>query len=93
MVSPKIRQTLQWVLALACLISTLRAEPIKKLRPTGYVNDFAGVIDPTSAEAMRSLCEQVDQKTKAQIAVVTIHSLDGSDVESYAADLYKAWGI
>src|SRR5216684_6668007 len=93
MVPPKIRQTLQWVLALACLISTLRAEPIKKLRPTGYVNDFAGVIDPTSAEAMRSLCEQVDQKTKAQIAVVTIHSLDGSDIESYAADLYKAWGI
>src|SRR5712692_4482112 len=93
MVPPKIRQTLQWVLALACLISTLRAEPIKKLRPTGYVNDFAGVIDPTSAEAMRSLCEQVDQKTKAQIAIVTIHSLDGSDIESYAADLYKAWGI
>jgi uncharacterized protein len=90
---PGIRRALPWVLALACLISTLCAEPIKKLHPTGYINDFAGVIDSASAESMRSLCEQVDQKTKAQIAVVTIHSLDGADVESYAADLYKAWGI
>ena len=55
MVSAKIRQTLPWVLALACLISILHAEPIKKLSPKGYVNDFAGVIDPSSAEAIRNI--------------------------------------
>src|SRR5215471_20621429 len=77
-------------LSLSC---TLGAEPIKQLKPTGYVNDFAGVIDPESAEAIRSLCEQIDHKAKAQIAVVTIHSLDGRDIEGYAVDLYKAWGI
>jgi len=51
------------------------------------------VIDAESAEAIRSLCEQIDHKARAQIAVVTIHSLDGADIESYAVDLYKAWGI
>ena len=71
----------------------LRAEPIKQLKPTGYVNDFAGVVDASSSEAIRRICQQIDQKAKAQIAIVTVHSLDGSDIESYASDLYKAWGI
>jgi uncharacterized protein len=36
---------------------------------------------------------QIDQKAHAQIAVVTINSLDGSDIDTYAVDLYKKWGI
>src|ERR1051325_10190555 len=79
-------------LALA-LKSLLFAEPIKKLQPTGYVDDFARVIDPASREAIEQLASQIDQKTGAQIAVVTIRSLDGADIESYASDLYKQWGI
>jgi uncharacterized protein len=35
----------------------------------------------------------VDEKAHAQIAVVTISSLEGSDIESYAAELLKKWGI
>src|SRR5215472_17040772 len=93
MAPTRIWKTTMGILAVVCLYSALRAEPIKQLKPTGYVNDFAGVIDAESSEAIRGLCEQIDHKTKAQIAVVTIHSLDGADVESYAVDLYKAWGI
>src|SRR5262245_50856212 len=95
MAPKRIWKTTVGILALVCLSLScaLRAEPIKQLKPRGYVNDFAGVIDPESAEAIRSLCEQIDHKTKAQIAVVTVHSLDGADIESYAVDLYKAWGI
>src|SRR6202043_2792712 len=33
------------------------------------------------------------EKAHAQIALVTINSLDGSDIESYAVDLFKKWGI
>src|SRR5215813_4658468 len=95
MAPKRIWKTTMGILAVVCLSLScaLRAEPIKQLKPTGYVNDFAGVIDPESAEAIRSLCEQIDHKAKSQIAVVTIHSLDGADIESYAVDLYKAWGI
>ena len=35
----------------------------------------------------------MDEKAHAQIAVVTIKSLDGSDIESYAVALFKQWGI
>lgn len=69
------------------------AEPIKDLKPTGYVNDFAHVLDPGTIAKMEDICHQVDEKGHAQIALVTINTLDGNDIESYAVDLYKQWGI
>jgi uncharacterized protein len=83
-----LRLTVVLVLAVAA-----SAEPIKQLKATDYVNDFAHVLDQNTIAQMDSLCQQIDEKAHAQIAVVTIHTLDGSDVESYAVDLYKQWGI
>ena len=69
------------------------AEPTSQLHPTDYVNDFAHVLNQDTVTQLDDICRQVDQKAHAQIAVVTINSLDGSDIESYAADLYKKWGV
>ena len=69
------------------------AEPIASLRPTNYVNDFAGVLDAATQARLNDLCQQVDQKAAAQIAVVTVKSVDGEDVVSYAVALYQKWGI
>src|SRR5271157_523991 len=69
------------------------AEPIASLRPSNYVNDFAGVLDAATQARLNALCQQVDQKAQAQIAVVTVKSLDGPDVVSYAVALYQKWGI
>jgi uncharacterized protein len=69
------------------------AEPVSQLHPTNYVNDFAHVLSPETTAELNDVCLQIDQKAKAQIAVVTINSLDGRDVESYAVDLFKQWGI
>ncbi len=84
------------VLATALLISLalfLHAEPISQLKPTNYVNDFAGVLNASTVAQLNSICQQIDEKAHAQIAVVTIKSLDGSDIESYAVALFKQWGI
>ncbi len=71
----------------------LHAEPIAQLRPTDYVNDFANILDQGTVKRLDDICQQIDQKAHAQIAVVTINSLDGSDIESYAVDLFKKWGV
>jgi len=71
----------------------LHAEPVSQLRPTDYVNDFAHVLDPDTIAQLDNICLQIEQKAHAQIAIVTVNSLDGSDIESYAVDLYKKWGI
>ena len=71
----------------------VQAEPVAQLHATGYVNDFAHVLDAKTVAQMTDLCQQIDEKAHAQIAVVTIQSVDGADVESYAVDLFKSWGI
>jgi uncharacterized protein len=83
-------------LAAALVVSAsffLWAEPISQLTPTDYVNDFAHVLDQDTITQLDNLCQQIDQKAHAQIAVVTIKSLDGSDVVSYSVALYQKWGI
>lgn len=69
------------------------AEPASQLKPTGYVNDFAHVLDPATKAQIEDVCLQIDQKAHAQIALVTINTLDDSDIESYAVDLFHRWGV
>ena len=86
-------KTATCIVILLALAIALRSEPVSQLKPTDYVNDFSHVLDQATITQLDDICGQIDQKAHAQIAVVTIQSLDGSDVESYAADLYKKWGI
>jgi uncharacterized protein len=74
-------------------VPAARAEQVKNLRPQGYVNDFAGVLSAQANEKLTELCAEVDQKAKAQIAIVTVSSLEGEPVEQFSIDLATAWGI
>jgi len=69
------------------------AEKISDIRPQGYVTDLAGVIDPATRQKIELLATEVQQKTGAQIAVVTVNSLEGQTREDYAVALYKHLGI
>jgi uncharacterized protein len=75
------------------LVLAAEAEPIAQLKPAGYVNDFAHVLDHNTIAQIDEICRQIEEKAHAEIAVVTIHSLDGEDIESYAVDLFHRWGI
>src|SRR5262249_55165785 len=69
------------------------SEKISDIHPQGYVTDLAGVINPATRQTIELLATEVEQKTGAQIAVVTVNSLEGETREQYAADLYKQLGI
>src|SRR5208337_3626707 len=70
-----------------------RGENIKQIRPTGYVTDLAGIIQPQTKSQLEAMCTELEQKTGAQMAIVTVKSLDGDDVQTYASDLFKQLGI
>jgi len=70
-----------------------RAENIKQIQPTGYVTDLAGIIQPQTKSQLEALCTELEQKTGAQMAIVTVKSLDGNDIQTYASDLFKQLGI
>lgn len=61
--------------------------------PTGWVNDFAGMIDAKTQRQISELCHELDAKTNAQIAVATIDSLQGKPIADYAHLLFNDWGI
>src|SRR5208337_1191821 len=89
-----LRTRLRVVLAsLVLLTVAARSEPVARLKATDYVNDFAHVLNQNTIAQMDDICRQIDEKAHAQIAVVTVHSLDGSDIESYAVDLFHQWGV
>jgi uncharacterized protein len=69
------------------------AEQWQKLNVQGYVNDFAGVLNATTVDGLTRLCTEVDQKAKAQIAVVTIKTLEGDTAEDFANHLFQKWGV
>jgi uncharacterized protein len=73
-------------------VHSASAEKIKDIRPSGYVTDLAGVIEPATKIKLENLCTELEQKTGAQMAIVTVHSLEGESVEQYAVDLYKQLG-
>ena len=76
-----------------CVCALAHAEKTDQLKPQGYVNDFAGVLSPQAKAQLTTLCTEVDQKAHAQIAVVTVKSLDGQPVEDYTIDLATKWGV
>ncbi len=61
--------------------------------PQGYVNDFAQVIPGDQKQTLESFLGQVEQQTGSQIAVVTVPTVEGADIDGAAADLFKTWGI
>lgn len=71
------------------------AETVASLpAPTGYVSDFAGVLQPGTKQQLEALCTQVDQKAKAQIAVVTINKIDSDQsIEEFSTALEDKWKV
>jgi uncharacterized protein len=84
-----------WVIAIvvAAACAGPRAEKLKDLHAQVYVNDFAGVLSGPAKEKLAALCGELDRKADAQIAIVTVKSLDGEPVEDYTIHLATQWGV
>src|ERR1700704_4037881 len=83
------------VLLIFAPLVVLTAESVITLpTPTGYVNDFAGVLAPSTKLNLENLCTQVDRQAHAQIAVVTIKTLDNDQpIDEFATALEEKWKV
>ncbi len=68
---------------------------ILALEPTSefYVNDYANVLSKETEEEIVDYSKSLYEKTSAQIVVVTVDTVGDSDIESYATDLFRSFGI
>lgn len=87
-------------LFLALLLALSLALPVQAAgslppRPDGdiYVNDYASMLSSTTRQRISQAASRLDEDTTAQVAVVTVESLDDSTVEEYANKLFQSWGI
>ena len=73
--------------------TTLMAEQVNSLpKPTDYVSDYANVLSAEAVARLDSLCAQLDHSAaNAQVAIVTVHNLDGDDAADYANQLEDKW--
>ena len=81
-------------LLLILSITFVNAESIS-IKPTDlkYINDYTSTIDSSTKEYIVSVGKELEDKTGAQEVVVVIDSLNGSDITTYANQLFRTWGI
>ncbi len=88
----------RWLLGLCFVFflpSAVYAETVAGLpAPQGYVNDFAGVLSDPVRQQVESLCTAVDRQAHAQVAVVTVKTIDGDQsIEEFATELEEKWKV
>lgn len=62
-------------------------------KPATYVNDYAGVFSVTNKALLEGFLQEVQATTTVEIAVVTLKSLDGGEINDFATRLFEKWGI
>jgi uncharacterized protein len=88
-----LMRTLVLLFAATLTSAIVNAQASFPAKPQGYVNDFANALSPAARAQLTALCTEVDQKTHAQIAVVTVQTLNGLEPEDYALQLATKWGV
>ena len=97
-----VRRVRLWVVCAVLLLAlgVARSETVEGLpAPTGYVNDFAGVLSPDVVTQVDAECRALERQAHAQIAVVTIKTIDPDksgatpSIEEFAVKLEEKWKV
>ena len=82
-----------WVAAAAvfCVASFAFALDFPPL--TGRVVDQAGVMTAQSRSDLEAKLKDLEDKSGIQLVVATVKSLQGSDIETYANQLFRFWKL
>src|SRR5947209_15188280 len=76
-----------------CAFAQIEKVIPKKPNPPRLVNDFAGVMTAEQIQTLESKLVAYDDSTSNQVAVVTIHTTDGNDIEEVALGTLRTWGV
>ncbi len=61
--------------------------------PTGYVNDFAQVLDPPARAALEQRLADYDRTTGNEIAIAIFPNLGGQPIDDFTVRLEEAWKV
>ncbi len=61
--------------------------------PRDYVVDLAGVMNDNAKTQLNTLLHELEQKTSAQVLVLTVQSLDGEEIRSFGLRTAEKWKL
>jgi uncharacterized protein len=63
-------------------------------KPPNYVVDLAGIVDSTTESKLNLFLAELEQKTTAQVVVLTIKSLEGKSMEEFSINIaHSKWAL
>lgn len=61
--------------------------------PLNFVSDYAEIIDEADEAEINALAAQIEQNTTIEVAVLTIPSLEGEDLDQFTVETFDDWGV
>ena len=80
-------------IGLFCFPSLLSAGEATFPQYRGYINDFANLITPSDYQTLNALAGGLEQKTTAEIVIVTLKTTKPYDIQDYSVRLWDKWKI
>ena len=78
---------------MAALFAIVPAFAINFPALTGRVVDQANILQPDTRVAIEQKLADLETKSGIQLVVATVTSLEGQEVEPYANELFRKWGL
>ncbi len=61
--------------------------------PTGRIMDLAGIIDGPTEEKLDRVLTELEEKTGAQMVILTVASLDGEEINTFSLRFAEKWEL
>lgn len=61
--------------------------------PSGFVNDYAGILSSAQKQELESISQDLKQATGAELAVAIVKTVEPLDSKLYAVKLFEKWGV
>ena len=88
-----MKKTSLFLFVFLLLANVIFSQNIPEPQTSRYVHDFAGLFTDLDAVRLDAKLKAYEQKTSIEIAVVTVKTLDGYEIEPFANKLFNKWGI
>lgn len=59
--------------------------------PSSYVVDLADIIDESDEQQLETTIADIEKNTTAEIAILTVPSLDGEDIAMLGTEVAQKW--
>ena len=72
--------------------STVQASSVPS-RPSNYVVDLADIINQSIEARLNGFLMELEQKTGAQVVLLSVESLEGNSIEDFSLAVAEQWGL